>query len=147
MTGATAKVVRKGGSERFLAKARRAVWGTGKRVKVGFPQGGEVAAIAAYNEWGTVHIPERPFIRTAIRSNYNAYRRLMRTYSKQILRGNMPKRQALELIGIRAANDIKAMIRSNMPPPNAPATIREKDSKTTLIDTGRMLGAVRHEVE
>lgn len=148
MIGVTVQVRRRGDASRFLAKAKRTVYGTGKRVKAGFPQGGEVAAIATYNEFGTSRgIPERPFMRTAIRQNYNATRRMMRTYGKAILLGEMSKRQSLELIGTKAANDIKQMIRSNMPPPNAPATRRKKGFSHTLIDTGRMVGGVRHKVE
>jgi hypothetical protein len=33
---------------------------------------------------------------------------------------------------------------SNVPPPNAPSTIRQKGSSKTLVDTGEMVGHVTH---
>ncbi|MDH7597550.1 MAG: hypothetical protein QHG98_07435 [Methanothrix sp.] len=37
-------------------------------------------------------------------------------------------------------------ILSNIPPPNAPSTVRKKGSSKTLVDTGAMVGAVTHRV-
>lgn len=38
-------------------------------------------------------------------------------------------------------------IRSNMPPPNAPATIEKKGSSSTLIDTGELMNSVDSQVQ
>ena len=45
---------------------------------------------------------------------------------------------------IKIENAIVKKILSNVPPPNAPSTIRQKGSSKTLIDTGEMMGHVTH---
>ncbi len=45
---------------------------------------------------------------------------------------------------IKLENAVIDKILSNVPPPNAPATIRQKHSSGTLRDTGEMLGHVTH---
>lgn len=39
-------------------------------------------------------------------------------------------------------NEIVKKINSNVPPPNAPSTIKQKGSSKTLIDTGNMVNSV-----
>jgi len=41
-------------------------------------------------------------------------------------------------------NAIVKKILSNVPPPNAPSTIRQKGSSKTLVDTSEMVGHVTH---
>lgn len=45
---------------------------------------------------------------------------------------------------IKIENAIVKKILSNVPPPNAPSTIRQKGSSKTLVDTGEMVGHVTH---
>ncbi len=45
---------------------------------------------------------------------------------------------------IKLENAVIEKILCNVPPPNAPATIRKKKSSGTLRDTGEMLGHVTH---
>jgi hypothetical protein len=41
---------------------------------------------------------------------------------------------------------IKGKIKSNIPPPNSPATLVLKEGNRTLIDTGLMLNSIEYEV-
>ena len=128
-------------------KARRR---SGLKVKAGYPLervSADIVARAIFNEFGTRTIPERPFMRNAINGNRSVYRNMIRRYSKPILRGQMTERQALELIGAKAVGDIQESIRSNTPPPNAPATVERKGSSSTLIDTGEMRQATSYWIE
>ena len=45
---------------------------------------------------------------------------------------------------IKIENAIVKKILSNVPPPNAPSTIRQKGSSKTLVDTSEMVGHVTH---
>ena len=48
--------------------------------------------------------------------------------------------------GINLRNEIVKKIHSNIPPPNAPSTIKAKGSSKTLIDTGEMWRSVDTQV-
>jgi hypothetical protein len=52
-----------------------------------------------------------------------------------------------EVIGQEFENLIRKKIMSNVPPPNAPTTIKAKGSSTTLIDTTNMITNVSNQVE
>lgn len=56
--------------------------------------------------------------------------------------------QALELLGTWGAAQVKNRITNeDIPPPLKPATIAKKGSTKPLVDTGRLLGSITHEVE
>lgn len=127
-----------------LAKARD------PRVKVGFPSGkagGAIIERAIYNEFGTRHIRERPFIRNAMRGNRSKYADGMRKEAKAMLLGSTSMTSSLNKLGIVAAGDIQDEITALSSPPNAPSTIRQKGSSNPLIDTGAMRQAVTWKVE
>lgn len=48
--------------------------------------------------------------------------------------------------GVNLRNEIVKKIHSNIPPPNAPSTIKAKGSSKTLIDTGEMWRSVDTQV-
>lgn len=153
------------------------------KVKVGIldgtPQGDyvaegsalSVAEIAVVNEFGTEdgHVPERSFLR----STFDGTREEMIEFAKgmiwRVLDGSLSTDQFLGIVGSKMVSAVKATIRSNVPPPNAPSTIMRKARRgrtkslftralknvggglaqvgaaaavKTLIDTGRMLNAV-----
>ncbi len=137
------------------------------RVKVGFPAGEADAdniQKAIWNEFGTRGgasgggwggpIPERPFLRNAMRNNRASYKAAMKasasTIMEQVALGKRPadeKRKALKRLGIKAQGDIQDEITSLKSPPNAPTTIRLKGSSNPLIDTGEMRNAVTFKIE
>lgn len=108
--------------------------------------GEPIAPYAAANEFGTAHIPARPFMRNTLAEKQaswvQGYAALLKTLG--------PEKAAMA-VGKRMAEDIQAKILSSMPPPNAPATVARKAKKQgprgTLVDTGSMVKAVEYEVE
>lgn len=117
------------------------------RLRVGFPKSKSSRSNilkAAYNEFGTGHIPERPFMRTAMRVNRAKYLRTMKKDAQVILAkgGDGLLRASLDRLGAMAQGDIQHSITSGHWTPNAPSTIRAKGSSRPLIDTGEMRNSV-----
>jgi hypothetical protein len=131
--------------------------------------------LLAVHEFGTNSVPERSVVRAAFDLNRGLYlvqlRALVGTWFDR--KGKMPLRQALGIMGLKMVSDQRARVvqGAGIPPPNAPATIARKikagwwksakfrDSNgrfssskgqtampRPLVDTGRMIGALSHEV-
>lgn len=145
MIEVTVKLKRKGDLKKMLSRVRRALVGP-KRVKVGILDGA-VADRAMYNEFGTVHIPERPFVRNAMRDNQGKYKTFTATAARRIARGEADMTTELNRLGLVAVSDIQDSIGSNIAPANAPSTVKQKGSSKTLIDTGEMRQKVSHELD
>ena len=116
--------------------------------------GESVAEYAAYNEYGTTKIPKRPFLRTPMTKNGEKYATLLKGALKGLATSGSsePVGMALTAVGREMETDIVEQIKSNMPPPNAPATQARKEARPgggysgTLFDTGTMLGSVAFEL-
>ncbi|MGV1985591.1 hypothetical protein ACQZ5N_03155 [Agrobacterium sp. 22-221-1] len=145
----TSRVVRK-----VFVKVPRTLPGP-QRVKVGFPAGEADAdniQKAIWNEFGTRGgasgggwggpIPERPFMRNAMRANQIRYVTAMRSSASKIVRGETTLHQTMQKLGIFAQGHIQQEITSLSSPPNSPVTIEIKGSSNPLIDSGEMRAAV-----
>ena len=121
----------------------------GAEVEVGFmssasapyPDGTSVAAVAAFNEFGTAHSPPRPFFRNAIVKNSGKWPKNVATALKD---NDYDPVAALDAVGAEIEDEIRLEIRSNTPPPNAPSTVAAKGFSRTLIDTSILLNSVTH---
>ena len=136
-----------------------------KTVQVGFPAGTDTDIVmrAFFNEFGTKGsgkpfktprgggfggpVPERPFMRNAMRANRDKYNSEMRKAAKLLLRGQMPLRTVLSSLGAMAQRDIQQEIRALDSPPNSETTVRIKGSSNPLIDTGEMRQRVTWKVD
>ena len=120
-----------------------------KTVQVGFPAGTDTDIItrAVANEFGTSRIPERPFLRNAMRANKDKSHAAMGSAAKGLLRGDASLHQVLSKLGAIAQGDIQKEIRDLDTPPNAPSTIKRKKSSNPLIDTGEMRQRVTWKVD
>lgn len=118
--------------------------GTPRRASKEDPKPAPMVTVALANEFGTPDQPERSFMRTTYDERRATVTRLMESEKDKILRGASTTARSLALVGEYFQGQVQKKIRSNVPPPNAPATVRKKKSSTTLIDTAQMLGAVRH---
>ena len=115
--------------------------------------GEPVAPYAAANEFGTSRIPSRPFLRSTVDSRNSEWS----DYLGRAIANGVKPRQAVELTGERMVSDVQATIASNMPPANAPSTIRRKLRQEdkggglmhtgTLIDTGSLLRSITFKVD
>lgn len=116
--------------------------------------GVSVAEYAAYNEYGTSEIPRRSFLRTTMADNAEKYASLLKgALGGLASSGNAePVGMALTAVGREMETDVIEKIKSNVPPPNAPATKARKEARPgggysgTLFDTGTMLGSVAFEL-
>lgn len=137
--------------------------------------GTPVAAIAAVQEFGAVvpgqgekggHavvIPPRPFLRQTVANHRTAWSRLLAQSLKASLRSGaggggtqaslqtLVKRlstptQALTSVGQVMQNDIVQTLRQTHTPPNAPATIRNKEFDKPLEETGTLENSVTFQV-
>ena len=116
-----------------------------KEVEVGFfpesryDDGTPVAAVAAWNEFGTDSIPERPFFRRAIADMEDGLAKVVDTgLDRETL---VIDRRLADKIGSYAADKVKESIEALVEPPNAPSTIARKGSSNPLIDTRTMKNA------
>ncbi len=150
----------------------------GARVKVSFPAGESDAGNiqkAIWNEFGTRGsgkrfktegrggktiggfggpIPERPFMRSAMRDNEAKYRANMVVAGQHIIEAiakggdsSAELQQALRNLGILAVGDIQDSILTWTTPPNSPLTIEIKGANAPLRDTGQMHAAVTWKVD
>ena len=103
--------------------------------------------IGTIHEYGAAGMPERSFLRSTMEENQAKYRKMMALGLRQmfVLRGVELKAGAerlMDLVGMRAAADVKKKITDGIPPPNAPSTIAAKGSSTPLVDTGQLLNSI-----
>ena len=161
MAKVTVKVQQRGGKklQRLLREAGK---GGVSGVKVGFfstakyQDGTPVAAVAAWNEFGTKNIPERPFFRNALAEMEDGIANIIKA-------GIDPRRMVVDdrlagRVGEYVAGQVQESITALKDPPNAPETIARKRKKlggkkgvgggeNPLIDTGFMHDSVTWQVE
>lgn len=140
----------RGNLANHIAKIEKGVQGP-KAVKVGFPKGkadADVVSIAIWNHFGTSRgIPARPFITIAMFKNRRQIRAALRKIAEGTVQNGTPLATQMPKLGALGTGMIQDQIASNMPPANAPATIRQKGSSRTLIDIGRMQQSVTWEID
>lgn len=130
-----------------------------------------IAALGAVHEFGTAKIPERSFIRAGFDRSRQGVERIFERLLPGVYDGKIRVVYVLDVAGAFVANGIKSYVTKGpqVPPPNAPSTIRkklarglwrdkQKAKKTgrsledvqaesaglirTLIDTRRMVGSI-----
>lgn len=130
--------------------------GNGKKRPSGELSNAELGII---HEFGTSTIPARPFIKPGFEKNKETYLKMLRNGVKGDLKGSHSgaRETTLALIGMKAAADMKAFVVGGpeIPPPNTESTRKRKEAKRargnvapvrTLVDTGRMVGAITYAV-
>ena len=104
--------------------------------------GTTIAEYAAYNEFGTEHIPERPWMRSNADENEAKYNGLIDGAIDKVLQGASP-RAALAAVGVEVRNDLIDSIHDeDKYEPLADSTIARKRSSKPLRDTGAMQRAI-----
>lgn len=109
--------------------------------------GATLAQVATFNEFGTEHIPARPFIRSTFDEQVGEWERLVALVERRLIAGTMSISQALKLLGAKIVADIQAKITDGPHEPNRPSTIAKKGSTSPLIDTGRLRQSVTFEIK
>jgi hypothetical protein len=106
-----------------------------------------VGMVGVWAEFGTETEPERSWLRSTVDEKWREWGKAAGELKKKMLDGTLDTDRALGLMGARIERDIKAKIRSNIGPPNAPSTLRAKAPKThTLINTGQFVNSIAWEL-
>ena len=114
--------------------------------------GQSIAAYAAYNEYGTAHIPPRPFLRTTASDKISSWQNVLAHAVTGKVEDQQTWTRALTLTGEAMKANIKETIQRGGFAANAPGTIKAKqrsgkrEPDHPLIDTGQMLAAISYEV-
>lgn len=109
--------------------------------------GADVCSVAAWNEFGTINMPSRPFMRKSVDDNKDEISAYMRQKVEDVLSGRKTAEQVFKEIGLFQKGLIQKKITDGSFEPNAPSTIRRKKSDKPLIDTGRMRQSVEIFIE
>ncbi|WYN05076.1 tail completion or Neck1 protein [Pseudomonas phage UNO-G1W1] len=109
-----------------------------------------VATVAAYNEFGTVHNPQRPFMSDAFSDGMSqaAMARAMKAVYVDVIKGGTATQRLLNILGRITGEMIQISIQQYAAMGgNSVETIKRKGGRDTpLIDTGKMLESVRFHI-
>ena len=154
MAKVSVKVQQRGG-EKLRRLLREAAKRRDTTVEVGFfseakyddKKGTPVAAVAAWNEFGTETetIPERPFFRRALAEVEDGVTKIVKAgidTEKMVVDDRLAGR-----VGAYVAGQVQESITALKKPPNAPGTVRQKGSNNPLLDTGHMRKSVGWSVD
>jgi len=108
--------------------------------------GKTVGDVAFFNEYGTMTIPARSFIRDWVDGNIDRIAKNMGTDVQRVLMTNEKMKTALTKRGVVYRTAVIKRIIARIPPPNAPLTVLLKGSDVPLIDTGTLIDAIVYEV-
>ena len=128
-----------------------------------YDDGTTIAEVAAWNEFGTYNIPERPFIRQSVDKNEAAIKAMCAAQLKAIVEGKADADKAIRAVGALQVGLMQHEIISGNFEENAPITIKGgwmrnqksgkpfyvkgKESSTPLVDTGRMRQSIHYVVK
>jgi len=129
---------------------------SGLEVRIGYQRGtlsgrtddssrADLVDIAMWNEFGTVDIPSRPFMRDSV-DKHEADINYMLAAQKDALLHGATAREILNTAGIFQQDLIQTEIEQGDFVANAPATVRSKGSDKPLIDTGTMKNSVHYQI-
>jgi len=145
-----------------------------KRINVGVfgADDSELVMIAAVHEFGTeiqvtdkmrgwfaangyplkkettvIKIPERSWLRSGYDENIDAIANKVQELLPDVLDNNIDPNTFMDSIGLEFAGMIQQKLRNLQEPANSSMTIERKGSTNPLINSGRLIGAIRHEVE
>lgn len=95
----------------------------------------------------TIEIPERSFMRTGRKLYEKDIANKTKKLMPDVLQGGVPVSLFMEMIGEEYAGKIQKNLRDLSSPANSPMTVENKGSSNPLIDTGRLMGAIKSEVK
>ena len=118
----------------------------------GYDNGITVAQVAAWNEFGTKHIPPRPFMRQSVDNHMPTIKKMFDTMAEKVFSGEVDADKALRAIGAMQVGLIQHEIREGDFVENAPSTKKQKGGSasaqtTPLIGTGHMRQSVHYVVK
>ena len=125
-----------------------------KKLKVGVlpsagrnSEGVDLVDVAVWNEFGTRHIPARPFMRIAADKNENKWNRYAERCVAAALKNRANINNAVYLLGEQIKGDVQRVFGSGELAPNKASTIRRKGSSVPLIDHGDLRRSIGYKIE
>lgn len=88
-----------------------------------YPDGTQMAQVAAWNEYGSATAPARPFLRPCVNQNHDKWIEQI----KKIFASTQDSEHTLKLVGEEMINDFKDSIKNTTSPANSPVTLLLKD--------------------
>jgi hypothetical protein len=98
-------------------------------------------------ETTVIRIPERSFLRSGYDENIDTISKKIEEMVPDVIAAEVDPKVFMDAIGMEFAGLIQKKMRDLKNPPNSQMTIERKGSSNPLIDTGRLVGSIRHEVE
>lgn len=92
-------------------------------------------------------IPERSYLRSGYDENIDNITRKVERLLPDVLENKVNVQAFTNAIGLEFAGMIQKKMRNLRSPANSGMTIERKKSSNPLIDTGRLVGSVRHNVK
>lgn len=120
--------------------------GTGATTASGPAAPSELVTIGAAHEYGTEHIPMRPWLRTSAIRYGKEWGAGWANAVREVLAGGTGD-TALRLVGLGMEGDIQATVLDGPWFPLSPKTIQAKGSDVALVDSGQMRQSVRSQLE
>lgn len=105
------------------------------------------AEVAAVNEFGLGHTPERSFLRATVDQKQDEIHDRLRRVGGGVFKGREEIAHESALFGEWFVGEMKTRIRDGIDPPDAPETIAHKGSSTPLIDSSQLLGSLTYDVK
>lgn len=104
-----------------------------------YPNGTQVAQVAAKQEYGSTleKIPPRPFMRPTIRAKQNEWSNISFKLAKEVIKGKRRPQDVLELLGLKAAGQIRKTISNLYTPSLAFSTIQGRLRRAGVGNVGR----------
>lgn len=105
----------------------------------------DLVDIAMWNEYGTVNIPSRPFMRDSVDKHMESIKHMLKAQKEALLEGGTAK-EILNTVGLFQQDLIQTEIEQGDFVANAYSTIKKKGSDKPLIDTGTMKNSVHYQI-
>lgn len=119
----------------------------GAAVKTGIQSGSPHLQKAIWNDGGTVHIPERPFVSEFGQRHEGDIDDSSADAVKSMVINKKDPRSALNQLGKEFADLMRQDADDWTNPPNAPRTIAQKGKDDPLDETGEMIADIRSKLE
>lgn len=143
-------------AEKFLKEMKKI---KGSYVSIGIHEGAgqyadgtSVIQVGFWNEFGTEHIPSRPFMRNVVYGKEGKINQLRDKLLREMVEGKLTLEKALGTIGFQLSEMIKNEITGRHLLPDKPSTIESKRKQgvtppdTPLYETGLLLRSITFQV-
>lgn len=108
--------------------------------------GPDLVDVALWNELGTDTIPSRPFLAQTADQHGDEIKDNAVKMVEQLLNGRWTAKDTLNRIGVMTVGFVQNQIKDGDFVPNAPSTVRMKQSEQPLIDTAQLRQSIRHKI-